>query len=72
MPLSSLEQVDLELDQLEAIRYKDLQGLSQVQCAKKMKISVSTFQRIINQAHKKIADALLRGKAIAIKKVENN
>lgn len=68
VPLSALEQVELELDELEAIRYKDLQSLPQEKCAKKMKISISTFQRILNKAHKKIASALLCGKAIAINK----
>lgn len=67
VPLSVLEQVDLNLDELEAIRFKDLQGLDQKTCAKKMRISVATFQRILNSVHKKIAEALLSGKAIAIK-----
>ena len=67
VPLSILEQVNLDLDELEAIRYKDLQNLTQAQCAKKMKISSSTLQRILDSAHKKIASALLCGKAIAIK-----
>lgn len=68
VPLSSLEEVNLDLDELEAIRLKDMQSLSQNQSARKMKISVTTFQRIIDSAHKKIADALIRGKAISIRK----
>jgi len=66
--MSSLEEVNLELDELEAIRLKDLKGLDQRKSAQKMKISVTTFQRILNSAHKKIADALIFGKAIAIKR----
>ncbi len=68
VPLSSLEQVDLEMDELEAIRLKDLGDLSQEEAAKRMRISDSTFQRILKSAHKKIASALVEGKAIAIKK----
>ncbi len=68
VPMSSLEEVNLELDELEAIRLKDLKGLDQRKSAQKMKISVTTFQRILNSAHKKIADALIFGKAIAIKR----
>jgi len=69
VPLSILGQVELELDELEAIRLKDLQGLNQKLAARKMKISGSTFQRILKSAHQKIADALLTGKAILIKNI---
>ena len=40
-----------------------------IKAAKKMKISKSTFQRLLSSAHKKIADALINGKAIRIHKV---
>ena len=66
VPVSALEEVILKVEELEAIRLKDYEGLSQEQCAKKMKISRGTFQRIISSAKKKIADALVNGKAIRI------
>lgn len=66
VPLSDLEEVNLELEELEAIRLKDLEGLDQRGSAEKMKISMATFQRILYSAHKKIADALTSGKAIAV------
>lgn len=62
--LSSLEEINLTLDQVEAIRLADFKGLDQIEAAKKMKISQSTFQRILTVAHKKIAEALVKGKAI--------
>lgn len=54
----------LFLDELEAIRLGDLEGLSQEDAASKMEISRSTFSRLINEAHRKIADALLFSKPI--------
>lgn len=63
-----LEKVDLELDELEAIRLKDDLGLDQKTAAKKMKISDSTFQRILYSAHHKIATALTSGHAISMSK----
>jgi predicted DNA-binding protein (UPF0251 family) len=66
-PLSKLENVYLTLDEFEAVRLACLEGLKQVDAAKKMKISRPTFSRIETSAHKKIADALVNIKAIRIK-----
>ena len=68
MPLSVLEEVDLARDELEAIRLCDLKNLNQMEAARKMKISQSTLGRILCSARKKIAEALLEGKAIKIRK----
>lgn len=68
VPLSMLEEVELSLAELEALRLCDLKNLEQTEAAKKMKISQSTLQRILTSARKKIADALIKGKAIKIKK----
>jgi len=67
VPLSVLEEVDLAADELEAIRLCDFKGLDQVKAAKKMGISQSTLGRILNSARKKIAEALIEGKAIKIR-----
>ena len=66
VPLSNLEEVELDLDELEALRLCDLKGLEQSTVAKKMKISQSTLSRILISARKKIAKALIEGKAIKI------
>ena len=66
VPLCSLEEVELNPDELESIRLKNYKNLSQIDCAKKMKISQSTFQRILTLANKKISQALIDGKAIKI------
>jgi len=66
IPLSSLEENILTVDELEALRLKNYKELKQIKCAKKMKVSQSTFQRILHSANQKVADALINGKAIKI------
>ncbi len=66
IPLSVLAHITLTVDEVEAIRLADLEGLYQADAAQKMNISRQTFGRIIDSAHKKIADALVNGKALAI------
>lgn len=66
IPMKFLEEIILELDELESIRLKYVEGLYQEQAAEKMHISRQTFGRILESAHTKIADALLHGKAIRI------
>jgi len=68
VPLSMLEEVDLSIDELEALRLCDLKDLEQKEAAKKMKVSQSTLQRILTSARKKVAEALTEGKAIKIRK----
>ena len=62
-----LQKVDLHEDEMEAIRLADYESLYQQECADRMGISRSTFSRLIESAHKKIADALLNTKALNIK-----
>ena len=66
IPLSDLQEIGLTLDEFEAIRLADWEGLYQEDAAKKMHISRQTFGNIIASAHKKIADALVNGKALKI------
>jgi predicted DNA-binding protein (UPF0251 family) len=66
IPLALLQQTTLTVDELEAIRLADLEGLYQEQAAEKMNVSRQTFGRILESAHKKIADALVNGKALSI------
>ena len=56
----------IKLEELEAIRLKDLKGLEQGECADKMEVSRPTFQRILLSAREKIADSLVNGKTIHI------
>lgn len=70
VPLSVLEEVDLNIDELEALRLCDFKNLEQKEAAKRMKVSQSTLQRILTSARKKVAGALIEGKAIKITRTE--
>ncbi len=66
VPLRKLKVVTLSIEEVEALRLKNINNLSQVDCAKKMKTSQSTFQRILLSAHRKISKAIIKGMAIRI------
>ena len=66
IPTVGLEEVVLNLDEFEAIRLADYEALYQEDAARSMNISRQTFGRIIESAHKKIADVLINGKALKI------
>lgn len=61
-----LEEVELKVEELEAMRLKDMEALSQEACAKQMEVSRQTFQNILDSARKKMTIALVEGKAIRI------
>ena len=66
VPQSILDKVLLSVEEAEAIRLKDLEGLQQEECAERMRISRPTFHRVLESARSKLADALINGKAIKI------
>ena len=66
VPMRELEEVVMTLDEYEAIRLADLDGLYQERAADEMRVSRPTFSRIIESAHRKVADALAHGKALRI------
>jgi len=66
VPLRLLEEVDLKMDELEALRLCDFKNLEQTEAAGKMGISQSTLQRVLESARHKIAEALIKGKALKI------
>ena len=66
VPMRFLEVVELAIEEAEALRLKNIKNLDQAECAKLMKTSQSTFQRILSSAYKKITQAIIKGKAIKI------
>jgi predicted DNA-binding protein (UPF0251 family) len=60
------DEINLAMDEFEAIRLADFKGLNQKEAAKSMHISQQTFSRILKRAHKAIADSLVNGKIIRI------
>lgn len=66
IPARMLDQVVLTLDEFEALRLADLEGLYQDDAARRMEVSRPTFGRILESAHRKVAQALVGGKALRI------
>ena len=66
IPMFDLEEVRLTVDQREAIRLSDLLGMSHEDAGRRMGVSRATFGRIVQQARKAVADALINGKAINV------
>lgn len=66
VPMDSLQEIRLSIEEAEAIRLKDLEGLEQDDAAAQMNISRPTYARNLSGARQKVADALLNGKAIRI------
>ncbi|RLD81091.1 MAG: DNA-binding protein [Bacteroidetes bacterium] len=64
--IKSLEEIQLNLDEFEAIRLADLLGMSHEEAANEMGISRSTFSRLIVKSRKKIADFFFQGKLLTV------
>lgn len=64
--VAELPEIIIKLEELEAIRLKDLEKLGQEECADRMEVSRPTFQRILLSAREKIADSLINGKIIHV------
>ncbi len=64
--MRQLETVELAIDELEAMRLVDHEGLSHEEAAHYLGVSRQTVGRVVESARRKVADALLGGKALAI------
>jgi uncharacterized protein len=71
IPLVHLEEVLLSLDEFEAIRLADHEGLYHEEAAGRMNISRATFGRILDSARSKVADAIINGKALKIEVIND-
>jgi predicted DNA-binding protein (UPF0251 family) len=66
VPMRELEIIELTIEEVEALRLRNIKDLEQEEAAKKMNTSQSTYQRILSSAYKKITEALIEGRAIKI------
>mgnify|MGYP006290740149 CR=1 FL=1 len=64
--MSDLDRVLLNVDELEAMKLCDYEGLDQTQAAERMEISRGTVQRLLYSGRKKLIDAIINTKAITI------
>lgn len=67
IPMSTLEQIEINLDEFESMRLCDYENLNQIEAASKMGISRGTIQRLLTSGRKKLIEALLNSKGITIK-----
>jgi predicted DNA-binding protein (UPF0251 family) len=66
IPLRSLQQIEITVDELEAMRLADFLEMTQEEVAQQMKVSRPTVTRMLSRAHRAVAEALVHGKAICI------
>jgi len=66
IPMRNLEIIILTKEEAEALRLKNIKNLDQIQAAKEMHTSQSTFQRILSSTYQKVSEAIIKGKAIKI------
>jgi predicted DNA-binding protein (UPF0251 family) len=66
IPLRSLQQIVITVDELEAMRLADFLEMTQEEVAQRMQVSRPTVTRMLSRAHRAVAEALVHGKAICI------
>ena len=66
IPLSELELIHLEVDELEAMRLCDFEGHDQTAAAEQMGTSRGTIQRILRSGRGKLLDTIIHGKALIV------
>lgn len=66
IPARFLEKVLLEMDEFEAIRLCDYEGLNQIEAAERMSISRGTIQRLLSTGRAKVLDVIIHQKELII------
>jgi predicted DNA-binding protein (UPF0251 family) len=66
IPAKDLDEVQLTVDEYEAIRLVDYEGLYQEQAAEAMDVSRQTLGRILELARRKVGETLVQGKSLRI------
>ena len=64
--MTELDETILSVDEYEAVRLVDLEGIEQSKAGEQMKISQPTLSRLLKSGRKKLAEAIVKGKAIRI------
>jgi predicted DNA-binding protein (UPF0251 family) len=70
--LTELEEVAVSMDEIEALRLADYEGLYHEDAAERMEISRQTFGRVLSGARRKVAECLVKGKALRIEANRGN
>jgi len=70
--MERLEMIRLGLDELEAMRLCDLEGLDQTAAGERMNVSRGTVQRLLKSGRAKVLGALLESSALLIAEGEHH
>ena len=65
-PCAERECVTMTLDEYEAVRLIDLEGLTQEECAARMDVARTTAQAVYNSARRKLAQCLVQERELRI------
>ena len=71
IPLAQIEIVEVALDEVEALRLCDLEGIDQARAAEEMGVSRGTVQRLVSSGRSKLIDMVIHGKALVIAQSEH-
>jgi len=66
VPVKKLQKIVLEIDELEALRLCDSEGLSQAAAGERMGISRGTVQRLVTSGRRKVVEAIIECNALVI------
>lgn len=66
IPIFAVDEMVVTVEEMEAVRLADMEGLDQGPAAELMGISRPTFHRILAKAHTKIAQFIWQGKSLRI------
>lgn len=72
IPMGQLAQRELAIDEFEALRLVDLEGMQQQEAAIKMQVSRQTLANLVKSAREKVADCLVNGKALMMQHHKDN
>lgn len=71
IPMTEVEVIHLQLDELEAMRLCDVEGLEQITAGKRMRVSRGTVQRLLKSGREKTVRAILESAALVIEEGES-
>ena len=71
VPMTELQHIELQAEELEALRLADQEGLSQLDAAAQMQVSRQTFGNIVKRARAKVANCLVNGHALVLTTVQD-
>lgn len=72
IPMTDLDIVELGLDELEAMRLCDLDGLDQQAAGERMDVSRGTVQRLLASGRAKVLRALVENAALVIQRRDDH